>query len=40
MLYNDADPGPWGPCVVAEMNKFTRTTEVLWREGMAQTLSK
>ena len=33
----DADPGPQGPCVVAVMNKFTRTSEVLWRkrDGMA-----
>ena len=33
----DADPGPQGPCVVAVMNKFTRTTEILWRkrDGMA-----
>ena len=27
----DADPGQQGPCVVAAMNKFTQTTEVLWR---------
>ena len=33
----DVDSGPWGPCVVAAMNKFTRTAEVLWRkrDGMA-----
>ena len=32
-----ADPGLRGPCVVAEMDKFTGTTEVLWRkrDGMA-----
>ena len=34
---SDADPGPQGPCVVAAINKFTRTIEVLWRkrDGMA-----
>ena len=33
----DADPSPWGLCAVAAMNKFTWTTEVLWRkrESMA-----
>ena len=33
----DADSGQWGPCVVAAMNKFTQTTEVLWekRDSMA-----
>ena len=33
----DVDPGPWDPCVVAAMDKFTRTTETLWRkrDGMA-----
>ena len=36
----DADPGLRGPCVVAAMNKFTWTTEVLWRKGMAWPLSK
>ena len=36
----DADPGPWDPCVVAAMDKFT-DYQVLWRkrDGMA-TLSK
>ena len=28
----DADSGPQGPCVVDAMNKFTWTTEVLWRK--------
>ena len=34
---DDADSGPRGPCVVAAVNKFTQTTEVLWRkrDGMA-----
>ena len=36
----DADPGLRGPCVVAAMNKFTWTTEVLWRKGMAWPLSE
>ena len=33
----DADPGLRDPCVVAAMDKFTRTTEILWRkrDGMA-----
>ena len=33
----DADPGPWVPCVVAAMAKFTQTTEILCRkrDGMA-----
>lgn len=32
----DADPGRQDPCVVATMNKFTWTTEILWkkRDGM------
>ena len=36
-MSGDADPGPWDPCVVAAMDKFTRTTGILWRkrEGMA-----
>ena len=35
----DADPRPWGPCVVDEMNKFTQTAEVLWRKrGVMATL--
>ena len=29
---DDADSGPRGPCVVAATNKFTQTTEVLWRK--------
>ena len=31
------DPSPQGPCVVTAVNKFTQTTEVLWRkrDGMA-----
>ena len=34
---NDADPSPWDLCVVAAMDKFTQTTEILWRkrDGMA-----
>ena len=28
----DADPGPRDLCVVAAMDKFTRTTEILWRK--------
>ena len=36
----DADPGLWGPYVMAAMDKFTWTTEVLWRKGMAWLLSK
>ena len=33
----DANPGQQGPCVVAAMDKFTWTTEILWRkrDGMA-----
>ena len=33
----DVDPGPQDPCVVAAMDKFTQTTEILWRkrDGMA-----
>ena len=40
-LLPDVDSGPRGPCVVAVMDKFTWTTEVLWRkrDGMA-ALSK
>ena len=35
--YIDADPGQRDPCVVAAMDKFTWTTEILWRkrDGMA-----
>ena len=29
---SDADPSRQGLCVVAAMNKFTQTTEVLWRK--------
>ena len=36
----DADSNQWGPCTVAVMNKFTGTTEVLWRKGTAQPLSE
>ena len=34
---SDEDPGRQGPCVVAAMDKFTQTTEILWRkkDGMA-----
>ena len=28
----DVDSGPQGPCVVAVINKFTQTTDVLWRK--------
>ena len=28
----DADPGQQGPCAVGAMDKFTRTTEILWRK--------
>ena len=30
-------PGPWDPCAVAAIDKFTRTTKILWRkrDGMA-----
>ena len=33
----DADPGPRDLCVVAAVDKFTWTTEILWRtrDGMA-----
>ena len=31
-VFTDVDPGPWGPCVVDATNKFTQTTEVLWRK--------
>ena len=33
----DADPDPQDLCVVAAMDKFTWTTEILWRktDGMA-----
>ena len=29
---SDVDPGRKGPCVVAVMDKFTQTTEILWRK--------
>lgn len=37
MLAHDADPGPKYSCIVVAMNKYTWTTEVLWRnrDGMA-----
>ena len=28
----DIDPDQQGPCVVAAINKFIRTTEILWRK--------
>ena len=28
----DADPGLRDPCVVAAMDKYTWTTEILWRK--------
>ena len=28
----NADPGLWDLCVVAAMDKFTRTVEILWRK--------
>ena len=31
--YLDADSSQRGLCVVAAVNKFTQTTEVLWRKG-------
>ena len=37
---SDEDSGQQGPCVMAETNKFTRTTKILWRKGTAQLLSK
>ena len=37
----DADPGPRKPCVVAAMDKFTGTTEILWRKRDSKaTLSR
>ena len=40
-LKTDADPSLWNPCVVVAMDKFTPTTEILWRkrDGTA-TLSR
>ena len=39
-LQSDAVSSQRGPCVVATMNKFTWTTEVLWRKGTTGPLSK
>ena len=36
----DADPGPWDLCVVAAMDKFTRTTESCGGKGAAGPLSQ
>ena len=33
----DAYPGQQGLCVVATMDKFTRTTEILWRKRDGMT---
>ena len=33
----DVDPGPWVSCGVAEIDKFTQTTEILWRERDGMT---
>ena len=37
MIKSDADPAAWDPCVVAAIDKFTWTTDILWRkrDGMA-----
>ena len=41
MRIGDVDPGPWDPCVVVAMDKFTRTTEILWRKRDSKaTLSR
>ena len=32
MTYSDADPGQWDPCAVAAIDRFTWTTEILWRK--------
>ena len=38
---SDTDPGPWDMYVVAAMDKFIRTTELLWRKrDRMTTLSK
>ena len=29
---HDAGPGQWDPCLVATMDTFTQTTEILWRK--------
>ena len=39
-MHPDADPGCQGPYVVAAMDKFTWTTEILWKKGMGWPLSK
>ena len=39
LMVSDMDSSPQGPCVVAVMNKFTWTAEILWRKGMARPLS-
>ena len=31
-VFGDADPSPWDLCVVAAVEKFTWTTEILWRK--------
>ena len=36
----DADPSPWGLCVVAAMNKFTWTTESCGGKGTARPNSQ
>ena len=37
----DVDPGPWwDPCVVAAVDKFTRTTKSCGGKGMAWPLSQ
>ena len=33
----DADPGQQDLCVVATTDKFTRTTEILWRKRDGMT---
>ena len=40
MQETNVDPGRQGLCVVAAMDKFTQTTEVLWRKGVARPLSE
>ena len=37
---SDVDPGPQDPCVVAAMDKFTRTTESCGGKGTAWPLSQ
>ena len=37
----DVDPGPQDPCVVAATDKYTGTTEILWRKRDSRaTLSR